>query len=214
MQSTHLSRKADLQGYNKSTRFLVVIIGILIGLGGVFHGVSETLQGNKPATDILERIGAFTIIPNYLLTGIAAITISILIIIWTIGFIHKKHGPSIFLLLSISLFFVGGGIAHVGVFLLTWAVATRINSPLSWWGKVLSEKPRKALAKLWSAFLIACTICLLIGIGIWLFLTPPGEMYVIDIIDYTCWAFISLGLLFFILAIISGFARDIESRNS
>jgi len=99
--------------YNKSTRIFAVILGILTGFGGIGHGVYEILQGNRPTKDILERIGAFTIIPNYLFTGIASIIASLLIIFWTIGYLHKKHGPLIYLLLSILLFFVGGGIAMI-----------------------------------------------------------------------------------------------------
>lgn len=196
--------------YNKSTRIFVVIIGIITGFGGIGHGVFETLQGNRPTEDILERIGAFTIFPNYLLTGIASIIISLFIIFWTIGFIHKKHGPIIYLLLSISLFLVGGGIAMILGFLLTWAVATQINKPLTWWRKVLPEKLNNALAKGWMAIMITGFLFLSIGIGIWLMLTPPGDIYQINIVDYICWSFLCLGLIFLILTIVSGFARDIE----
>jgi len=199
-------------GYNKSTRVFVIILGILTGFGGIGHGIFEILQGNRPTKDILERMGAFTIIPNYFLTGIAAIIISSVIIFWTICFIHKKHGPIIYLLLSITLFFVGGGIAMILSFLLTWIVATRINKPLSWWRKIFPEKLRKIFATLWLSILILGFLLFSIGIGIWLLLTPPGETNQINIVDYVCWLFLCIGLLLLILSIIFGFARDIEKR--
>ena len=211
MKDIDLSQKNLLfPRYNKSTRIFVVIMGILTGFGGISHGVFETLQGNGPTEDILERIGAFTIIPNYFLTGITSIIISLFLILWTIGFIHKKHGSIIYLLLSISLFFVGGGIAMILGFLLTWAVATRINKPLSWWRKVIPEKLKKILSKIWMTIMITGFLLLSIGIGIWLIFTPPGDINQINFIDYFCWSFLCMGLLFLVLTIVSGFARDIE----
>lgn len=176
------------------------------------HGVFEILQGNKPTVDILLRIGAYTIIPNYQLTGVATVVISLMIIFWTIGFIHKSNGAIIYLLLLIILFLVGGGIAPIVGLLITWAVATQINKPLTWWKIILPEKSRKLLAKLWLIILITGMLFLIIGIGIWLILTPPGEIYQINIVDYVCWSFIGLGSLLQIPAIISGFARDIKRQ--
>ena len=49
---------------NISTRIYVIILGTLAGVGGLLHGVFEMLQGNVPPTDILPRIGAFTMVPN------------------------------------------------------------------------------------------------------------------------------------------------------
>jgi hypothetical protein len=198
---------------NISTRVYVLILGILAGLAGMAHGIFEILQGNKPTEDILVRIGAYTIIPNYLVTGIVSVVFSLLILIWTIWFIHKHNGTIVYLLLIIILFFVGGGIAPIMGLLITWAVATRIDKSLTWWGKVLPEKIRKLLARQWLVVLITGIIFLFIGIGIWLIFTPPGEIYQITIVDYVCWSFLCLGFLFQILTIISGFACDIERQS-
>jgi len=66
--------------------------------------------------------------------------VGLIIIVWSIGFIHTKHGASIFGLLFILLFLFGGGIAAQIMFApVTWLVATRINKPLTWWRKVLPE---------------------------------------------------------------------------
>jgi hypothetical protein len=32
---------------------------------------------------------AFTLIPNFLITGVAAIVVSVLIAVWSVGFVHK-----------------------------------------------------------------------------------------------------------------------------
>jgi hypothetical protein len=198
------------QNNNKSTQIFVIIMGLLTGFSGISHGIFETIQGNKPATDILERIGAFTIIPNYLFTGITSIIISSAIGVWTVEFIHKKHGPAIYLLLSIILCLTGGGIAMIPGFLLTWAVATRINKPLTWWKKGLQKNLRQQLSKAWLTVLITGFLFISTGIAIWLLLTPPGETYKITFVDYACWLFLCIGLLLLIITIISGFARDIE----
>ena len=100
-----------------ATRFIVATLGVLFALGGIDHGFFETLQGYTPTSGlIVQAIGvhnrmwvygtedAFTLIPNFLVSGIAAISVSLLITVWSIGFVHKKHGSLIFLCLFIALF--------------------------------------------------------------------------------------------------------------
>ena len=111
---------------NRATRIIVATMGVLLGLAGMNHGFFEILQGNTPTNGlIIQAIGdahqmwsygteeAFTIVPNFLLTGVLAVLISIAIIIWSVGFVHKKQGPTIFILLFLLLFLVGGGIGQI-----------------------------------------------------------------------------------------------------
>jgi hypothetical protein len=114
-------------------------------------------------------------------------------------------------LLSITLFIVGGGIAMIICFLITWIVSTRINKPLLWWRKIFPKELRKKFAKLWSSILISGFLLFSIGIGIWVMLTPPGETNQINIVDYICWSFLCIGFFLLILSILFGFARDIEN---
>jgi hypothetical protein len=108
---------------NGSLRLYVTIQGMMVGLAGTIHGFAETLQGNQPTEGrLLVDVGAFTLIPNYLATGIAAILVGLCIVAWTIGFIRTKHGATVFLLLSIALFLVGGGIGEAVIFLVAWGV--------------------------------------------------------------------------------------------
>jgi hypothetical protein len=196
---------------NNGIKLYVTIQGILVGLGGMIHGIAETLQGNHPTEGLwLVSIGAFTLIPNYLATGITAIIVGLCILVWTIGAIQIKHGPTVFLILSITLFLVGGGVAQVVFFLIAWSVSTQIHQPLTSWRRILSEPVRKQLAKMWWLNFAAGYLFLSIGIFIWLVLTPPGAEYKDPVMQYTCWASLLIGLVFQLLTIVSGFARDVQ----
>ncbi len=187
----------------------------MVGLTGMIHGAAEVLQGNR-ATEglVLDSIGAFTLIPNYLATGIVAIFVGLCLIIWTIRFIHTEHGTTIFLILSITLFLVGGGVAQVLFFLIAWGVGSQIRQPLTWWRKTLSESIRKQLAQWWWFSFAAGYLFLFVAIVIWQVFTPPGAAYKDPTMQYILWANLLIGIVFQILTIISGFARDIQRQTS
>ena len=199
-------------GTINSTRLWVMVFGILDGLGGIVHGLYETLRGFTPTAGFyLENFGAFSAIPNYLVTGITVIIISLFITTWTFGFIHRKNGPIVLLLLTILLFFTGGGVAQLIFGLIAWGVSMQINKPLTRWEKILPEHNRQLLAKSWLAIFITGYILLTIGIGIWLILLPPGINHNNEpIINDICWLFLGVGLIFQIPTVVAGFARDIE----
>jgi hypothetical protein len=197
---------------NHSTRIYSILLGVLAGGAGLAHGIFEIMRGNASAVDILERIGAFTIFPNYLLAGIVTVALSLLLFVWVIGFIQLRIGSPIYALLILMLFLSGGGIAPVVGLFISWAVASQIGSPLAWWKKILPEKVSVSFARYWLAILSFSYFLLLIGIGIWLVFTPPGEIYRINIIDYLCWLFLGVGAFGLILSIVAGFARDLERR--
>ena len=99
--------------YNQKTRISASIIGVLLGIAGfINHGFFEVLQGNTPTNGLfIEAIGkadrfwihgtegAFTIIPNFLVTGICVMLISLAIILWSVKYIQVKHGATVFLTL-------------------------------------------------------------------------------------------------------------------
>src|SRR3972149_3049179 len=145
---------------NNATRTIVATLGTIFGLSGMNHGLFEFLQGNVPTGGLLiSAIGeshkmwphgdemAFTLIPNFLITGIAAVIVGLALIIWSLGFVHRKHGPAVLLLLFILLFLVGGGVAQILFFPWICLVSTRINNPLSRWMKILPVKVQKPLGK-------------------------------------------------------------------
>ena len=148
---------------NKATRINVAALGTIFGISGISHGFFETLQGNVPTNSLfIFAIGeaqkmwphgnepAFTLLPSFLLAGISAMIVGFAIIIWSLGFIHRKNGPTILLLLFITLLLVGGGVAQILFFPFIWLVSIRINQPLTWWQKILPIQIRKPLAMLWT----------------------------------------------------------------
>ena len=109
---------------NRATRINVTLLGVIFGISGINHGLFETLQGNIQTGGLfISAIGeaqkmwphgnepAFTLIPNFLITGIVAMLVGLAIIVWSCVYVHKKMGSIILLLLFILLLLVGGGVA-------------------------------------------------------------------------------------------------------
>ena len=209
---------------NRATKIIVTSMGIALGIAGINHGFFETLQGNQPTnTLIIQAIGdvqqmwvhgteeALTIIPNFLITGILAILVSFAIMVWSVGFVDKKYGPTVFILLFILLVLVGGGIGQIIFFTLAWAGATRINKPLTWWRKVLPENVRRVLAKVWPTSLFFGLLCFLIALEIAIFGIVPGVNDA-DQKLYICWSLLGIGLVAFLFTFMAGFAHDIQKQ--
>jgi hypothetical protein len=207
---------------NHTTRIIVAVVSVFLGIAGLDHGIFEILQGNKPTNSlIIQAIGpeqnlwgteeAFTIVPNFLATGILAVSVSLAIIVWAVGFVHRKYGSTILGLLFIALFLTGGGIAAQILFApFTWAAARRINRPLTGWRKVLPEGIRRGLAHIWPVTLIIGCLSLLIGIFIAITGFVPGTPDD-DRILAICWSFVfGGGLGMFLLSFLAGFAKDLQ----
>lgn len=207
---------------NRATRTAVAVLAIVFAIGGMSHGFFEVLQGNAPTNGvIIEAISesrqtwayggetAFTLIPNFLLTGIAAITVGLAIIVWSVGYLPTRHGATVLLLLYVLLFLVGGGIGQLPFFLTAWVFATRINQPLTWWRKVLPQGLRGGLARLWRWTMIAGAAGVLLALEIAIFGYFPG---VTDADQLLSIVFAALGSawLLFLLTFVSAFAYDIE----
>lgn len=71
---------------------------------------------------------AITIIPNFLLTGILAIIMGIIVTIWSAAFIERKNGGLILILLSIIMLLFGGGIVPVIIGVIGGIIGTRIKT--------------------------------------------------------------------------------------
>lgn len=211
--------------YNQKTKVTASIIGFLLGMAGFLnHGIFEILQGNNPTNGLyIEAIGkehrfwlygtegAFTLIPNFLITGIFVLLVSICIVIWSIRYIHLKHGANIFLGLLILLTLVGGGIGHIVLYLPAWGYITRINKPLSWWQKKMSKKVRVVLGKIWTPMIILTSVSWLIVMELGIFGFFPG-LTDPEIVLNICFGFVILTVFFANLSFICGIARDIEDR--
>lgn len=195
-----------------ATRVTASVIAVLAALTSVVHGYREILYGNVPTPGrLLVAVGAFTLIPNYLATGIATVAVSLGIIVWTIGFLGSRRGALVLLVLVIALFLVGGGFAHVVAFALACAMATRIGKPLTWWSCVLPGGWRGALSRLWPSLFAISLLSLGLGIAIWLLGGVPAVGDPVQSVHLT-WALLLVGLVALLVTVVAAFARDIESR--
>lgn len=142
------------------TRVVVAAFGILCGLTGIIAGWFEINQGNTIPDDfVISTIGpnylmaddftyfAITLIPNFLITGILAIIVSSLVIIWSVRFVQTKNGVKILLGLTITQMLVGGAWV-IDLALITCIIATRINKPINLWRSPLLTNVRLWLVKL------------------------------------------------------------------
>lgn len=149
-------RSASSEIRHPATRDVASTLGVLTGIGSIGHGLLECLQGYRPTPGpVIYALspgtswsawnqggeGAFTLIPNFLLTGLVATLVGVLIIFWSVRRLHKPGGPSLFLLLALASFLTGGGVAQVVLFALAWAVATCIRGSLAFWQRLMPLTP-------------------------------------------------------------------------
>jgi len=206
---------------NKATRLTVATLGTIFGISGMNHGFFEILQGNVPTGGFfISAIGearkmwphgnepAFTLIPNFLMTGIAAMIVGLAIIIWSLGFVHKKNGPVVFILLFILLLMVGGGVAQLLFFPWIWLVSTRINKPLVGWRKILPVKIQKPFGKLWhwSLIISSALLVFVLEIGVTGFVPAVNDPDAVLSIMLSC---LGMEVVVLPLTFVSGFAYDI-----
>jgi hypothetical protein len=210
---------------NSATKIFSSTLGILVGLAGMEHGYFEYLQGDvRPDSIMIDAIGpaqrfweygtetALTIIPNFLISGILAMIIGLLVVIWAYAFIQRKFGAVILLFLSVSLFLVGGGFAPIFLTILAFVAATRINKPLKWWQSRCPVIIRRVIAKFWPWSLIFSVLMFVIAVEIAIFGNPllrfldPETTFAIQF---------SLGLGMLILSILSlpaAYAHDAQRQ--
>ena len=155
-----LDRSAAFESVN-AVRLTASIFGAYAGLLGVEHGFLEMLHGNVAPNSLRIMASPFelpfpfghepamTLIPSFLVTGIAAIVAGLAIVVWSTAFVQRKHGAVVLFWLSIALLLVGGGFGPVSLLIVACVAASRIGEPLTWWRRCLPEVLRGLLAKLW-----------------------------------------------------------------
>lgn len=212
--------------YNlNATHAIVSTIGVIFGFSGFNHGFFEFLQGNTPTNGLfIQAIGeaqrfwvlgtedAFTIVPNFLISGLLSMILGLTIIIWSLWFIQTKYGRTVFLMLFILLFLVGGGIGQIAFFIPAWAFATQMNKPLTWWKKVLPRSIWPFLSKLWIITLILSSIVILIGLEIAIFGFFPG-MTNPENIQNTALILVLISAILNIISFIAGFGHELRRMN-
>lgn len=205
-----------------ATRVIATTIGVIFGFSGINHGFFEFLQGNKNTEGlVIQAIGeaqrfwalgteeAFTIIPNFMISGLLSMLVGLAIIIWSLWFLPTKYGRTVFLLLFILLFLVGGGIGQIAFFIPAWAFATRIDKPLTWWKKVLPKSSWPILSKLWTVILVLASIAILIGLEIAIFGFVPG-MSNPEQIQNTALLLVLCSALLYVISFIAGFGHELR----
>ena len=221
-----VSAKETSWFYNlNATRVIVTTIGVIFGVAGFNHGFFEFLQGNTPTGGLfIHAIGdaqrfwpqgtedAFTIIPNFMITGILAMLLGVTIIIWSLRFIQEPYGPTGFLVLFILLFLVGGGIGQPAFFIPAWAFATRMNKPLTWWRNVLPRSTWPFLSKLWIITLALSSVIVLIGLEIAIFGFVPG-MTDPESIQNTALLCILASAILNVITFIAGFGHELRRMD-
>jgi len=139
--------------------------------------------------------------------------VGLAIIVWSVGFVHRSYGSTIFLALFVLLFLVGGGIGQVVFFIPAWAVATRIHKPLTWWRRVVPADLRHGLARAWPWLLIIAALLILVALFVATFGYIPGIQDMDRVLNITL-SMVGLSLGSFLLAFVAGFAHDIEHQQS
>jgi hypothetical protein len=185
------------QRSSNATKMVVAMFGVLIGFAGVEHGIFEVLQGNTaPEGIFVDAIGpnwkfweeasepTLTLIPNFFVTGLVAITLGVIMIIWSTKFMERRHGTTIFLTLHAS------------------AAATRINQPLNWWKAHLPGKG--GFAKAYPAILIVYAAIFFIAVGMQIIGSPFDVAMTTNLV----WVFALAMLVMLPITVIIGFAYD------
>jgi hypothetical protein len=219
---------APIHPHNAATRTVASSLGVLLGISSIDHGVLEVMQGNVSTSGaFVKALGpghswtlwihggepAFTLVHNFLLTGTLATVMGILLIVWSAGFIERRCGPTVFLLISIASFITGGGQAQVLLFTLNWAAATRIHAPLGTWKKILPGLLRRILARVWRLALISTVVLFLGALEIATIGFFPGLPHSTEALTRTLWRLAAAIIATVLLTIFAGFAHDLEVRD-
>ncbi len=152
--------------------------GVIVGIAGFEHGLGECLQGsvpppatsilswpNSPVFQILGGEPAMTVLPNLLVTGALAMLVSVAIVVWSLGYIHRRFGGLVLIGLSILLLLVGGGYAPPVLGVMTGVAAFWINSRFPWLQNILPIGAQAVISGLWPWIYAIC-------LASWLMLLP------------------------------------------
>ena len=207
---------------HRTLHLTVAVIGVTLAIAGFHHGFFELLQGNRATPGLgIHSIGAeqvrwaygtddaITVIPNFLLTGAAAMTVSVAIVAWSALGLRRTRGPTVFLALFVLLTLVGGGMGHIPFFLAAWAWATRIRGSRPWWRRRLGVRSRALLSRAWLPALVLSSLLFVLGLELSVFGFPPlaGDP---DRLLLVIWSILLASLVAMNVAFVGAVARDVE----
>jgi len=212
-------------------RLVASSVGFVAGLAGLEHGLFEILQGNvAPSGNVIDAIGplqrlwehgaepAFTLVPNFLATGILATIVSLIFIVWATAFVERRRGTLVLGILSVAMFLVGGGFAPPICAIMAIVAAASIDKPLRRWRRILSGGAARFLAGILKPCLILfvalCLLCIELAIFgyplLWLF-DADGTLSLITGIGYI--TYFALGPLVLLAAVAEG-TQDRAARSA
>lgn len=202
----------------KATKAVATWFGITAGIGGLEHGYFEILQGNtKPQGLMIASIGppcvpeevwntcepAMTIIPNFLITGILSVILGILILAWSAGFVQRKNGGMVLILLAVALLLFGGGIFPPLIGLVGGVAGMKINKPVD--GKQVNG-PLRSAAKLWPWPLVLFLV--------WVFGQFPVGYFFNDFLQSIMWFGLFLIVVMLPVSVYSAYAYDVHHAQT
>lgn len=195
-------------------------LGVAAGLLGLEHGCFEALQGGAaPDALLISAIGppcdpatawhacepAFTIVPDFLVTGVLAMVVAGALLIWAAAFVQRPRGGAVLLLLTIVLFLVGGGFFTLWYGVVAGIAGVRIGAPLSWWRAHAATRTVRVLARLSPWVLIAYLVW---DVASWFLGAAFGEFMARLSLGVTAATPVVLALI-----ILSGFADDVTTST-
>lgn len=207
---------------NKSTRIATSIIGVYAGILGIIHGYFEIQQGTVVVTGIMvNAIGipcqpntvwhaclpAMTFLPNFLSSGIAAVIISFIALIWAAAFIQRKHGNLVLILLSVLMLIFGAGFVPSYTAIIAGIFAAQIHARIS----LQTTLVTKNILGLLSWFrLLTLAAFLIWSIGGWIL----GYFFNDVMINLSTFLFLFCDIGLPLFAVITDLAYDIQHHNS
>lgn len=153
----------------KATKTAATWLGVVAGIAGLEHGYFALIQGNTPIPGLAfpswgppcvpEEIWhacepAMSILPNFLITGILAMLLSLALLVWTVWFVQHRHGGWVQMALAVLLLLFGGGFFPPIIAFVGGLAGTQINRPFSGQPARLTQ----FAAKLWPWSLVVFVV--------------------------------------------------------
>jgi hypothetical protein len=201
----------------KATKTVATWFGLAAGIAGAGHGYYEILQGNtRPEGLVINSIGppcvpeevwngcepAMTIVPNYLVTGILAVIIGLLVLIWSLAIVGRKNGGVILILLSVALLLFGGGFFPPLIGIVGGVAGIKINKPIA---RVKTSNILRLAARLWPWPLVIFLV--------WVFGQIPVGYFFNDFMQSMMYFGLLLIFVTLPLSVYSAYAHDIYSAS-
>lgn len=202
-----------------AVKVTAVSFSLLAGVTGIISGIGLMRQGDIPPSSLwVSMIGSgydnyldsaysvMTIVPSFYWSGVLAILLSTLSIVWAIKFLQNPAGSSVMMILVIAQTLVGGGwVLDLGLF--TSLLAKGIDSPLYWWEKRIPTSTRVVLSRFWWVSVITYGIlsCFLLGFT----LLGVNDSVVLGTVDDIA----TLMILPCLWMVLGGISREIQKKE-